>query len=115
MLGSFAGPVELSAEADPRTCDDSLLGDVSVSVDRPSLSGCHLAYLRFASCPETDVRLMCFDRLPFWLRFDGLRVDSPFVGCCEGTVLSTRDIVGGLLSTAVVVVIFNGLEYMLQC
>lgn len=51
---SFLGPVELSAEIDPRIRDDSLLGDVSGSVATPSLSGCHLAYLRFVSCLETD-------------------------------------------------------------
>lgn len=76
---------------DPRARDDSLLNDCSVSDVRPSLSGCHLAYFLFASRPDTDAWLRCFVKLVWRPSAEGCREDSPLVGCCEGAVLSTRE------------------------
>lgn len=58
---------------------------------RPSLSGCHLAYFLFASWPDTDTRLRCFVKVLWRSSVDGCRKDAPHVGCCEGSVLSTRE------------------------
>lgn len=86
----LTGPAELAAEIDPRAREDSLLNECSVSDVRPSLSGCHLAYFLFASRPDTVARLRCFVKVRWRSSVEVCREDSPLVGCCEGSVLSTR-------------------------
>lgn len=89
----FVGPPELPAEIDLRARDDSRLVEASVSEVTPKRSGCHLAYFLFASCPDTDGRVKREERLFWRATVEVRRSDSksPLLGCCEGAVLSTRE------------------------